>query len=430
MIRDIIAQEVGGGAEMGADMDAGDIEGMGDEAPIEEPGMEAEPEMGAEDEEEIDLDELLRELEATTEETVEEGEDKEEEEPMEEAVEEEIEESTELAEALETIESLRKDLQEVNLLNSKLLYVNKIFKANNLTESQKVNVIAAFDKAYDAGNKMKSDVEQSVYQKIALLNQFAGMTYNAEQYEAAGELYETEAKYSDAIDQLDSAAVFNSSLCYEKAEKYEKAAIGYERLAKVNYRGTTSAILASSSYRKAGNLEKAKAIIAEARKTNPSDKELLLELVNTNIDAGDAAGAEKALADAIKTDPNNKQLHYTIGTIYIDLKENEKAEIALNKALEIDPNYADAQYQLGAHLVTWAGDLKLQADQMPFGDANYNKVKQQSGEVYERALIPLEKYIINYPEDKAVLTILFQLQRNLGNSEKALEYKKRADAIK
>ena len=31
--------------------------------------------------------------------------------------------------------------------NSKLLYVNKIFKSNNLTESQKVNVIAAFDKA-------------------------------------------------------------------------------------------------------------------------------------------------------------------------------------------------------------------------------------------------------------------------------------------
>jgi len=55
--------------------------------------------------------------------------------------------SEELKEAMETIETLRNDLQEVNLLNSKLLYVNKIFKANNLTESQKVNVIAAFDKA-------------------------------------------------------------------------------------------------------------------------------------------------------------------------------------------------------------------------------------------------------------------------------------------
>mgnify|MGYP001008099210 CR=1 FL=1 len=53
----------------------------------------------------------------------------------------------ELNEALKTIDTLRQDLQEVNLLNSKLLYVNKVFKANNLTESQKANVIAAFDKA-------------------------------------------------------------------------------------------------------------------------------------------------------------------------------------------------------------------------------------------------------------------------------------------
>ena len=52
-----------------------------------------------------------------------------------------------LDEALETIETLRADLNETNLLNAKLLYVNKVFKANNLTESQKANVIAAFDKA-------------------------------------------------------------------------------------------------------------------------------------------------------------------------------------------------------------------------------------------------------------------------------------------
>lgn len=58
-----------------------------------------------------------------------------------------FEEGVELNEALETIESLKADLTETNLLNSKLLYVNKIFKANNLSESQKVNVIAAFDKA-------------------------------------------------------------------------------------------------------------------------------------------------------------------------------------------------------------------------------------------------------------------------------------------
>jgi hypothetical protein len=57
------------------------------------------------------------------------------------------EESEELAEALQTVAQLRTQLQEVNLLNAKLLYVNKVFKANNLTEGQKVNVVAAFDKA-------------------------------------------------------------------------------------------------------------------------------------------------------------------------------------------------------------------------------------------------------------------------------------------
>ena len=53
----------------------------------------------------------------------------------------------ELAEAYSTIKSLKSDLNEVNLLNGKLLYTNKIFKAKTLTESQKVKVLGAFDKA-------------------------------------------------------------------------------------------------------------------------------------------------------------------------------------------------------------------------------------------------------------------------------------------
>jgi len=58
-----------------------------------------------------------------------------------------IAENEELEEAISTINTLRNELNEVNLLNAKLLYVNKIFKAKNLTESQKVKVIASFDKA-------------------------------------------------------------------------------------------------------------------------------------------------------------------------------------------------------------------------------------------------------------------------------------------
>lgn len=55
--------------------------------------------------------------------------------------------SKELEEAYSTIETLRSELNEVNLLNAKLLYTNKIFKAKTLTENQKLNVLSSFDKA-------------------------------------------------------------------------------------------------------------------------------------------------------------------------------------------------------------------------------------------------------------------------------------------
>jgi hypothetical protein len=52
-----------------------------------------------------------------------------------------------LEEATNTINTLRTELNEINLLNSKLLYTNKIFKSKTLNESQKVKVLSSFDKA-------------------------------------------------------------------------------------------------------------------------------------------------------------------------------------------------------------------------------------------------------------------------------------------
>jgi hypothetical protein len=57
----------------------------------------------------------------------------------------------ELEEAYSVIKSLKSELNEINLLNAKLLYTNKIFKAKNLNESQKVKVLSSFDKATTVG---------------------------------------------------------------------------------------------------------------------------------------------------------------------------------------------------------------------------------------------------------------------------------------
>lgn len=57
------------------------------------------------------------------------------------------EDNSDLDEAYDTIKTLKKELNEINLLNAKLLYTNKIFKSKNLTESQKVKVLGSFDSA-------------------------------------------------------------------------------------------------------------------------------------------------------------------------------------------------------------------------------------------------------------------------------------------
>ena len=53
----------------------------------------------------------------------------------------------ELEEAYKTVSHLKNVINEVNLLNAKLLYTNKLFRNFELSESQKMKVIESFDRA-------------------------------------------------------------------------------------------------------------------------------------------------------------------------------------------------------------------------------------------------------------------------------------------
>ena len=179
LIKDIIDQETGG---------AGDGEGYDDEAEVDAMDMAGDAEMAADEEDinlEEDLDDILAELLGEKRESRAERSkvDKYEYEKgkkagelderkkyggnkgdipaakrgdkKDTAEEEGVEDykkklKEELTLALEAVETLRTELNEVNLLNAKLLYVNKIFNAKNLNESQKLKVVKAFDKAESA----------------------------------------------------------------------------------------------------------------------------------------------------------------------------------------------------------------------------------------------------------------------------------------
>jgi hypothetical protein len=97
--------------------------------------------------EEINLQELLDTLSEEVEEVGEakkhDSEEKEEEDKEE--VKEQTEESVQLAEALNTVQFLRDQLNEINLLNAKLLYTNKLFNKFSLNQAQKMKVVETFD---------------------------------------------------------------------------------------------------------------------------------------------------------------------------------------------------------------------------------------------------------------------------------------------
>ena len=96
---------------------------------------------GDDDDVDIDLDEIIKSL-------TEEDDDKNEDDDPEEMMKNEMEKKEEeLEEAYATIRSLKSTINEVNLLNAKLLFSNKLFKSHNLTEGQKMKIIETLDRA-------------------------------------------------------------------------------------------------------------------------------------------------------------------------------------------------------------------------------------------------------------------------------------------
>jgi hypothetical protein len=121
------------GHEGGEGHEAGD-----DEVSLDEILAELEDEGEEDDEEEDEMDEAKHHMEEAKKKMHEKK-------KMEEK--KKMAEKKELEEAKKAIKLMQKELNEINLLNAKLLYVNKIFKSKSLTEAQKVKVLNAFDRA-------------------------------------------------------------------------------------------------------------------------------------------------------------------------------------------------------------------------------------------------------------------------------------------
>jgi hypothetical protein len=137
-LQEIIRELEGGSDEMNADVEMTDDESM----PTEGMYYEEEHE---DDEDDIDgiIEAILRENEEA---------EMPDAAPVEPEVVAEMEDTIEkqgeeLDEAYRTVKQLKSIINEVNLLNAKLLYTNKLFRNFELSENQKMKVIENFDRA-------------------------------------------------------------------------------------------------------------------------------------------------------------------------------------------------------------------------------------------------------------------------------------------
>lgn len=93
------------------------------------------------DDEEIDLDELLKSLGEADEEEEDENEKK-----YENNTGRVAELEGQLSEYRDAVIFLKDKINEINLLNAKLLYTNKLFKVNSLSDAQKVKILESLDR--------------------------------------------------------------------------------------------------------------------------------------------------------------------------------------------------------------------------------------------------------------------------------------------
>ncbi|MDX1653252.1 MAG: tetratricopeptide repeat protein [Brumimicrobium sp.] len=280
--------------------------------------------------------------------------------------------------------------------------------------------------AYES-RKFKKDVEDFVGEKVGMAMNYGKMMFENKNYAGAfmafAGAYELEGMLGKENEEMKTNAIISAK----------------NEVAKLKNEGKT---------------EEALKFIESVLEQFPKNTDLAIEGVNISLDQGNLDRAESFFNKAAENDPQNKLLFSSMGSIYLSNADKSyekldsmkvtdpsypelaarveemysKAEKNLKRAIEIDPQYKDAAYNLGVLYLSRGEKLAKKARQMDLEDPNYSATLEKSEEMYKKAIDPLEIFIAQEPNNAGVLNVLFQVHKRAGNTEKAIEYKKRADA--
>ncbi|HBP45789.1 MAG TPA: hypothetical protein DD635_07780 [Flavobacteriales bacterium] len=199
---------------------------------------------------------------------------------------------------------------------------------------------------------VKGNYEREIITGLGLVQTTAGnqgiTDYTRDNYTGAAAKFDLSAEVAGMFDVIDTMAVFNAALCYEKSGELDLAVARYKTCGSFGYQVPNVYLFIANLLRQDGRIEEALTELQAARKSFPREQSLIIEELNIYLENKDYERAENNLKLAAEGDPTNEILWFSLGSVYDNLGKTELAAEAYLKALELNAEYFDANYNLGA----------------------------------------------------------------------------------
>lgn len=251
--------------------------------------------------------------------------------------------------------------------------------------------------------------------------------YNAGDYGPAGQLFDLAAEIASAFETVDTMAVYNSALCYEKAGNLEMAVTRYQDCAAIGYQVPNVYLFISNLYRNAERVDEALATLQAARESYPREQSLIIEELNIYLTNQEFDKAKENLAIAAEQDPTNEILWFSLGSVLDNLGNSDEAIGAYIKALEIAPDYFDANYNLGALYFNQAVQGINKANDMwkprmtKAESAAQKQAEDDAKALFATAMPYLEAAHVAEPSDLETMRSLRDIYARTGEDDKLVD---------
>ncbi|MDA0939575.1 MAG: tetratricopeptide repeat protein [Bacteroidetes bacterium] len=259
--------------------------------------------------------------------------------------------------------------------------------------------------------------------------------YNTGEFGSAGSFFDLSAEIAKAFDAVDTMAIYNSALCYEKAGEVDLAVARYRACAEIEYQVPNVFLFISNLYRENGREAEALQTLAEARGLYPREQSLIIEELNIYLSNEEFDKAKENLSLAAEQDPTNEILWFSLGSVLDNLGNADEAIEAYKKALEVKADYFDANYNLGALYFNQAVQGINAANDMwkprmtKAESAEQKRLENEAKALFETAKPYLEAAHVSDANDLETMRSLRDIYARTGEDDKLLDMNAKIKAL-